>query len=170
MDRYYNSGRFRHTLQWVMQREDSPFGFFEAFAAWLEQAGLLEQKPGKYGDCEQLLLFCAQRYGKDVSLPWRMRHDIFLRENAKGVPEAIPRSLLGPTQMEIRRRWKEPGWRERCFPGEEDGPIPQNVRLEGYPFDVATGRAGPCAVLYDYRTRDIHGNARAVVLPLEDAP
>lgn len=165
-DRYYNSGRFRTTLPWILSQEISPFHFLEAFAAYLDKKGLLEQKPGKYDDYRWLLQFYEERYGtaqKDT-LSWRMRHDIFCRENAKGIPGFIPHSLLGSTRVEMERRWKDASFRQRAFPGEACETPPREIRLEGYPFDVTTGKEGAHVILYDYRKRDLHGNARIVVM------
>ena len=167
-ERYYNSGRFRASLSWFLSQEISPFGFFEAFAAYLERECLLAVKPGKYEDYRQLLQFYEYRHGsaRKQALAWRMRHDIICRENAKGIPDFIPHSLLGPARLEVERRWKEPSWRRLAFPEDSGATPPREVRLEGYPLDVSTGKQGACAILYDYRQRDLHGNARTVVLPL----
>ena len=165
-DRYYNSGRFRTCLSWILSQEISPFRFFESFASYLNDKGLLDQKPGKFDDYRWLLQFYETYCGKERKdiLAWRMRHDIFCRENAKGVPDFIPRSLLGPTRLEMERRWKDASWRMRVFPEFSGRMPPQEVHLEKYPFHIITGEEGSCTVLYDYRQRDLYGNARIVVL------
>lgn len=43
VERYYNTGRFRLTLPWLLQKWESPFRFYEALADYLNSTGALSR-------------------------------------------------------------------------------------------------------------------------------
>ncbi len=85
---YYNSGQFRHTLGWIMERVENPFDFFESLGAFYEEKGYSEISHSRIRRYEILLEFLQEK----TAISWEtasryMVYDLYLREKLKKRPD-----------------------------------------------------------------------------------
>lgn len=141
-ERLYNSGRFRASLSYLLNKTDSPFYFLEGFAAELSRLGRWENAWGKYDLYCYLYEYAQSIWPEERDLIWYIRHDLFSRENAKGIPPPFNQSLYAcyHTAIEAYRRTEK----------EHSSILSKNSHIEIYPFSPVTGEKGLCALLYQY--------------------
>ncbi len=84
---YYNSGQFTHTLRALEGEFSSPFGLFEALAAFYEGKGYFIRTPARSRRYQVLLEFAMETAREREEL-WRelLTFDFYLREKAKSRP------------------------------------------------------------------------------------
>lgn len=71
LERLYNSGRFRFTLQYLLQATDlSPFDLFDGFSSWLEQTELSVEKCSLDMYTEYVLHYYGNLSGVDQDILW----------------------------------------------------------------------------------------------------
>nr|WP_297883824.1 B12-binding domain-containing radical SAM protein [uncultured Blautia sp.] len=85
---YYNSGQFRYTLGWIMERVENPFDFFESLGAFYEEKGYSEISHSRIRRYEILLEFLQEK----TAISWEtasryMVYDLYLREKLKKRPD-----------------------------------------------------------------------------------
>ncbi|MCX7749698.1 MAG: B12-binding domain-containing radical SAM protein [Clostridia bacterium] len=163
VDRYYNSGKFIETFQYVMELfYQRPFDFFLAFSKVWEQIN--QAVAGR--DLYTLLLeFVRNRFPKEEAdfIGELLKFDYLCSDNTNNLPRGLNR-------IEI------PGFREKCFAflkeeenikrylngylGLPSKQIIKTVHFEVFHFDV-TGRASASSskekgivVLFDYKKKD----------------
>jgi radical SAM superfamily enzyme YgiQ (UPF0313 family) len=61
LERYYNSGRFKTTLEYLLQAFESPFNFFEELSLYWEQQGYSEIQHNKLAYYLKLAEFCESK-------------------------------------------------------------------------------------------------------------
>ncbi len=170
VDLYYNSGRFAASLRYLVPLAGRPFAFFENFARWRREEGLSDAPHtllDQYG--------YLRRYGLTLpgcapdALGWRMRYDLFAHEKCRKLPDWLP-GFDSPALREARRGlFADPAFRREYLPEYEAlsaAQLEKTVQLDLFPFDPDGGDR-PCALLFDYRRRDLLGRAAVSRLPEE---
>ena len=89
----HNSGRFRASLSYLLNKTASPFHFLEGFAVELSRLDRWGNTWGKYDLHCYLYEYAQILWPGEHDLIWYMRHDLFSRENAKGIPPLLNQSL-----------------------------------------------------------------------------
>ncbi|AFM02301.1 Fe-S oxidoreductase [Desulfitobacterium dehalogenans ATCC 51507] len=116
LDRYYNSGRFGHTLDWAIGRYSTPFDFYHEFAEYWHQQGWFRQSWSAKALFEKLWAFFAyQSFRSDICAPLRerLRLDYYLWERPNSVPAylLLPDENLPPNYPEIKYSFQQdPRW------------------------------------------------------------
>ena len=105
VDKYYNSGRFAFSLDYIISRHFSkPFDFYEEFSAFLKKEGFMESNRGARELYVFLYRFASGLMDKDELTDFceLLRLD-FLASDRSGAP---PDFLAGKL---------EPGFHDRCY-------------------------------------------------------
>ncbi len=87
VERYYNSGQFRHTLKELERAFAHPFRMYEELAAYYEEQGYVINSPARSRRYEILLAFAVSRDpGRESLYRELLTFDIYLREKCKSRP------------------------------------------------------------------------------------
>ncbi len=156
---YYNSGKFLHTLEYLVPLYESPFAFFEQLSQfWMEQ-GYHFQSHSRMGLCDVLWQFAQRKKETDLlKFQWALKFDLALHEKPKKLPE----------WMTVRNE----AWNcdisakliQTYLPHYANGErktVLRQTHLEVF------GEEPPKAVLFDYGRKDLLGNAAYRIIPLE---
>lgn len=136
---YYNSGRFSHTLEYLLEFIPSPFAAMRALGERMPGRAV-----GKYEYYDLLFGLCAERGGDPETCRWLVRYDLCLHERPRKLPACCPEA-----PREARRLAAQKG-------------LPPQAHLELFPFDVTSParEPGETAACIFYGERDLRGRAR----------
>ena len=168
---YYNSGRFRAALEYLVPLAETPFRFFEKLALFRREQGLHLAPHSLLGQYEILYRFGLTLPGcREEALGFRIRYDLYSHEKAKKLPDWLP-GLDSPQIRQARRDFFQNSQNIQKFLPEYQGQDPKQIEktahLDFFPFHPLTG--GPaCRCLFNYRRKDLAGQAAAVFLPMEN--
>jgi radical SAM superfamily enzyme YgiQ (UPF0313 family) len=171
VERYYNSGRFRHTLRWLLRREPSPFAFYERLGdRWIREGMHLMNR--SLDDCRDFLYHACREDGHPElkKLAWYLKYDLCLHQRPRRLPDWME-DQNAPWRAAMVGFLADPAHREAYLPeyaseAEDPKQLYKLVHLEHFPFDPLTGAGGDCFFLFNYKRRDLLGNARAFRVPL----
>lgn len=159
LEKYYNSGRFRHTLEYVVTNWESSFEFYHSFAEyWHEQAWFRREwsKKDLFSNLWQFLKLNSDRVGNEEGWKEALRFDYYLTERPGQVPEFL-QSVYGkqnyPNHNKIRAEIdairKDPLW-HHIIPESREMDRRQWARstaVEHFAFDIpARDRRFPDAI------------------------
>lgn len=161
VETYYNSGRFLHTLSYLVPLYESPFSFFEALADfWLAQ-GCQYLGVSKSGLWDVLWQFVQEKEAVDkTAFQWALKFDIACHEKPKKLPAWLTVGGNGQEYEHITAKLTE-----KYFPHYAE--TEKKIRIKQTYLDVF-GEENPKAVLFDYGRKDLLGNAEYLVLPLAE--
>lgn len=158
---YYNSGKFLHTLAYLVPLYDSPFAFFEELSVFWLQKGCQYLSLSKMGLYDVLWEFVQKKEGiEPEKFQWALKFDIALHEKPKKLPLWLTVGGGGQQYERITARLAQ-----KYFPAHADAE--KKVLIRQTYLDVF-GAESPKAVLFDYGRKDLLGNAEYIVLPLEE--
>ncbi|SEV82355.1 B12-binding domain-containing radical SAM protein [[Clostridium] fimetarium] len=84
---YYNSGQYRHTMELLETKFNTPFEMYEVLADYYEDNNLFDIKHTRITRYNILLEFIKKRVGKEINVFEQvMVFDLYLRENLKTRP------------------------------------------------------------------------------------
>lgn len=165
LERYYNSGRFRLSFEYLFPRFPGPFRLFEAFSDWWKSRGY-DQVAHKVKDLYGYLLqFGAAALGDGATLANTLKYDLLIQERLVELPE-----WAGGSAPELQRigyrLWQEAALRERYIPdwaGLSIREIQRKVVFAAFDFDPAGLAADPgreparrrCTYLFVYRPQGV---------------
>ncbi|NSW92193.1 MAG: B12-binding domain-containing radical SAM protein [Firmicutes bacterium] len=141
-ERYYNSGRFINSLNFVINRYfDSPFQFYKEFYLFNLKAGYLDRAiPGRelytvfYDFVKNIVPAHERDVGNDL-----LKFDFLSTNNSGNLPDGITR-IIEPELKEKRLGFlKDEKNRSRYFPGSEGMEakrLLRNVNFEVFDYDV----------------------------------
>jgi radical SAM superfamily enzyme YgiQ (UPF0313 family) len=117
LDRFYNSGRFRCAIRYLMNRFATPYSLFETLGAWWKQQGY-DQFAHKPKELYGYLLRFYQEQSSDASeiavLSNLLKFDLLSQERMVELPE-----WAGETDPELKRFsfefWRNPAHRRQYF-------------------------------------------------------
>ena len=90
VDRYYNSGRFVYSLEYLFTLYDTPFDAVDDFAKFWEDCGYHKVKHSKNAHYDILLQFTEEKTTANLTLMKELaRFDFFLHEKLKNLPKAL---------------------------------------------------------------------------------
>lgn len=144
---YYNSGQFQHTLKWIMEEVQEPFGFYESLGAFYEEKGYGEISHSRIRRYEILLEFLQEKTELSVeTVSGYMVYDLYLREKLK----------KRPSFALDQKKYEKAVWSFR-----KAHEIPKTAHIEVF------GEGS--AVLFDYEKRNpLTNNAAAQKICLTD--
>lgn len=163
VETYYNSGRFLHTLAYLVPFYESPFSFYEELSvAWIEEKNHYISL-SKFGLCDFLWKFALKKEEIEPErLQELMRFDFMLHERPNKLPECLK------TEEDIQ-------WREKIlsFYGSKE-------KIEKYLPHYVGGKKQAVsqthiavmneknAAIFDYGRKDLLGNAAVQLVPIKE--
>ncbi|MDO4530722.1 MAG: B12-binding domain-containing radical SAM protein [Bacillota bacterium] len=160
VETYYNSGKFRNTLAYLVPLYERPFAFYEALAQFWQEKGCQYQYLSKIGLCDVLWDFVQQNKKVDlIRFQWAMKFDIALHEKPRKLPHWLTVGGNGQEYERITAKLVQkyiPSYLEA-----EKKTLIRNTYLDVF------GEEMPKAILLDYGHRDLLGNAEYLVIPME---
>ena len=166
-DRYYNSMRFTHSMEYLVSQYPTPFSFFEHLANFFRSTGLFAVSHSQLAWYEILLqFFQAQFPGQDTKpLLWRIFHDICLHEKPKSIPEWLAPVCEESVKGQLFEFLQSQENRNQFFPEYSQldyRQIYRGVQAARFPFDILHTGAEPdieggYTVVYTYRHTTLSG-------------
>lgn len=108
LDRYYNSGRFKHTLDYVLKEEKEPMSFYGALGAYYKEQGFYDKIPGTK-DYYRILLEFTKIWmeAKDHELDLKLfnellKFDYLLHNKKQYLPEFILRNYMQNNDLKLK--------------------------------------------------------------------
>ncbi len=158
---YYNSGKFLHTLAFLVPLYESPFAFFEALSQFWLAEGCQYKSLSKMGLCDVLWDFVQKNEKVDLQkFQWALKFDIALHEKPKKLPVWLKVGGNGQEYERITAKLVQ-----KYIPGYADAE--KKVLIKQTYLDVF-GEEEPKAILLDYGHKDLLGNAEYLVIPMEE--
>lgn len=163
---YYNSGKFLHTLDYLVPLYESPFAFFEQLSQYWIAQNCHYQSQSKLGLCDILWQFAQQNTALDGrKFQWLMKFDLALHEKPRKIPVWLTASNDAQWHHAIFEFYRQAERVEQYLPhyvGVDSKVIARQTHLEVF------GDEKPVAVLFDYAHKDLLSNAAYMAIPLED--
>jgi radical SAM superfamily enzyme YgiQ (UPF0313 family) len=108
LDRYYNSGRFKHTLDYVLREEKEPMSFYGALGTYYKEQGFYDKIPGTK-DYYRILLEFTKIWmeAKDQELDLKLfnellKFDYLLHNKKQYLPEFILRNYMQNNDLKLK--------------------------------------------------------------------
>lgn len=169
---YHNSGRFIHSIGYLMQKWDSPFAFYQALAARYYQRGHGDVPLGKLGQYDFLGVFAkGEGLEIDEKMQWLCRLDMAEHEKPHNLPAWVTVDGSRPYRERVLAFYQQEGNLQRYLPeygGRDPKQILKMAHVEVLPFDYESGAPGPCALLFNYERRDLTGQVQPVRIQLPE--
>ena len=160
VETYYNSGRFLHTLAYLVPLYESPFAFFEALSQFWVSENYHYLGLSKMGLFDVLWRFVEQNPKVDKrKLQWEMKFDIALHEKPKKLPAWLTVTNEEQWHDKVFAFYGNPTLWQKCLPHyKSNKEAIRQTHLEVF------GDEKQKAVLFDYGKRDLLGNAEYKIM------
>lgn len=160
VETYYNSGRFLHTLAYLVPLYESPFAFFEALSQFWVGENYHYLGLSKMGLFDVLWQFVEQNSKVDKrKLQWEMKFDIALHEKPKKLPAWLTVTNEEQWHDKVFAFYGNPALWQKCLPHyKSNKEAIRQTHLEVF------GDEKQKAVLFDYGKRDLLGNAEYQIM------
>lgn len=160
VETYYNSGRFLHTLAYLVPLYESPFAFFEALSQFWVGENYHYLGLSKMGLFDVLWRFVEQNTKVDKrKLQWEMKFDIALHEKPKKLPAWLTVTNEEQWHDKVFAFYGNPALWQKCLPHyKSNKEAIRQTHLEVF------GDEKQKAVLFDYGKRDLLGNAEYQIM------
>ncbi len=160
VETYYNSGRFLHTLAYLVPLYESPFAFFEALSQFWVSENYHYLGLSKMGLFDVLWRFVEQNPKVDKrKLQWEMKFDIALHEKPKKLPAWLTVTNEEQWHDKVFAFYGNPTLWQKCLPHyKSNKEAIRQTHLEVF------GDEKQKAVLFDYGKRDLLGNAEYQIM------
>ena len=117
VETYYNSGRFLHTLAYLVPLYESPFAFFEALSQFWVSENYHYLGLSKMGLFDVLWRFVEQNPKVDKrKLQWEMKFDIALHEKPKKLPAWLTVTNEEQWHDKVFAFYGNPALWQKCLP------------------------------------------------------
>lgn len=160
VETYYNSGRFLHTLAYLVPLYESPFAFFEALSQFWVAENYHYLGLSKMGLFDVLWRFVEQNPKVEKrKLQWEMKFDIALHEKPKKLPAWLTVTNEEQWHDKVFAFYGNPDLWQKCLPHyKSNKEALRQTHLEVF------GDEKQKAVLFDYGKRDLLGNAEYQIM------
>ena len=153
VERYYNSGRFVYSLEYLFTLFDTPFDAVDAFAGFWENRGYHKVKHSKNAHYDILLQFTIEKTNAQVALMQELaRFDLFLHEQLKDIPKKLITVDQDLYKEGIRNFYNTPGNIQTYLPELEsytNKQVSRMAHIEVFSFDIIG-----CAKTLDFKNPD----------------
>jgi len=117
LEKYYNSGRFAHSMGYLLQNTDNPFAFFHSFATYWHDKGWFRRAWNSKALFQNLWAF-IEEHQPIIGQRWiwreRIRFDYFLMERPGVIPEYMQDKWTGKKWDKMREEIrKDSSWIEK---------------------------------------------------------
>lgn len=172
VETYYNSNRFHKTVSYLLTFFDDPFSFFEALAEFYETSEYHLVSHTNLDYYTILYRFFHSICEKnDTIFQWNAKFDLYSHEKAKRMPEWLTVSLIPEYKTKIYQFYEQPQQIQALLPEYQEyepKQIGRMAHIEVFPFHPITGALQKTAVLFNYKSCDLLGNAAYTIINLED--
>ena len=160
VETYYNSGRFLHTLAYLVPLYESPFAFFEALSQFWIRENYHYLGVSRMGLFDVLWRFVEQNPKVEKrKLQWEMKFDIALHEKPKKLPAWLTVTNEEQWHDKVFAFYGNPDLWQKCLPHyKSNKEAIRQTHLEVF------GDEEKKAVLFDYGKRDLLGNAEHKIM------
>lgn len=160
VETYYNSGRFLHTLAYLVPLYESPFAFFEALSQFWIGENYHYLGVSRMGLFDVLWRFVEQNPKVEKrKLQWEMKFDIALHEKPKKLPAWMTVTNEEQWHDKVFAFYGNPDLWQKCLPHyKSNKEAIRQTHLE------VLGDEEKKAVLFDYGKRDLLGNAEYQIM------
>lgn len=160
VETYYNSGRFLHTLAYLVPLYESPFAFFEALSQFWIGENYHYLGVSRMGLFDVLWRFVEQNPKVEKrKLQWEMKFDIALHEKPKKLPAWMTVTNEEQWHDKVFAFYGNPDLWQKCLPHyKSNKEAIRQTHLE------VLGDEEKKAVLFDYGKRDLLGNAEHKIM------
>lgn len=160
VETYYNSGRFLHTLAYLVPLYESPFAFFEGLSQFWVGENYHYLGLSKMGLFDVLWRFVEQNPKVDKrKLQWEMKFDIVLHEKPKKLPAWLTVTNEEQWHDKVFAFYGNPTLWQKCLPHYKS-----NKEAIRQTYLEVFGDEKQKAVLFDYGKRDLLGNAEYKIM------
>lgn len=167
LERYYNSGRFVYSLEYLFTLFNTPFDAVDALAEFWEGCGYHKVKHSKNAHYDILLEFAIEKTNANVALMRELaRFDLFLHEQLKDIPKNLITIDQDAYKEDVRAFYNTPGNIQTYLPELQsytNKQVSRMAHIEVFSFDIL-GMAKTLefenvekietAVLFNYHARD----------------
>lgn len=108
LDRYYNSGRFRHTLDYILKDEPEPMNFYGGLGHYYKEQGFYEKSPGAK-DYYRILLEFTRIWMEEKHQAFDfmlfnelLKFDYLLHNKKQYLPEFLDRNYLPNNDLKLK--------------------------------------------------------------------
>ncbi len=170
VERYYNSQRFRLTLDYLFTAYSSPFSFFERLSLFWEAKGYHLMEHNKLAYSTKLIEFCKEEQRVPIeAVQDCLKWDYLLKENISEIPKEWQSVEQAPYKEYINALLKDDTWVKARLPHLLSA-IPRqrfrHTRIEYFKYDVAYAasqgthpilkkQASPIGFLFDYSQKHV---------------
>ncbi len=160
VETYYNSGRFLHTLAYLVPLYESPFAFFEALSQFWVAENYHYLGVSKMGLFDVLWRFVERNPKVEKrKLQWEMKFDIALHEKPKKLPAWMTVTNEEQWHDKVFAFYGNPDLWQKCLPHyKSNKEALRQTHLEVFGDEMQK------AVLFDYGKRDLLGNAEYQIM------
>ena len=146
---YYNSGQFRHTMEYLRRKFRSSFSMYEALAGYYEESGLLGAQHSRLARYEILSRFAGlyldNEAEKKECVEW-LTLDLYLRDNVKNRPAFLGEEQTAKEEAAVFYKKEAQEYRYlKGYEGFDSRQMRKMTHLE---------RLRGQLILFDYRKRD----------------
>ena len=168
VETYYNSGLFARTILYVLEQEPSDFAFFRDMGRYYVEQGWHLRSPGPEEKWTILRdFFLSRREGNREKLPLfedLCLYDICRHGKPKKLPDWLSTEKNHSYKQQINAFFDQPDTIPTLLPEYKDEPewkkVQKLAHLQVFSFDPHSGERKDTAILFNYRNRDLLGNAR----------
>ena len=167
VETFYNSNRFKLTVDFLAKGERSPFEFYSKLAEFYYSKGL-HHRPHSKTDYYNILHDFYQTKNpsptESESLKWLMKFDIYSHEKAKKLPDFYENQN---DYHEVKKFLKQNEDIVKYLSQYINLPINslmKRVHVEFFPFNPITGEDGSVTIVWNYNKTDILGNTEYIIL------
>ena len=166
VETYYNSGKFLHTLAYLVPLYESPFAFFEQLSQYWIAQKCHYQYQSKVGLCNILWAFVQQNEKVDPTrFQWLLKFDLALHEKPKKLPEWLEVSNERQYHQQLTSFYRVKEMVDQYLPHYRD--IDSKITARQTHLEVF-GNKTHVAVLFDYDHKDLLQNASCIVIAIEE--
>jgi len=140
VDRFYNSGRFVYSLEYLFTLYDTPFDAVDDLALFWEDCGYHKVKHSNNAYYDILLEFAMKKTNANITLMKEIaRFDFFLHEKLKNIPENLVTIDQDEYKDNLREFYKTEGNIEKFLPelvSYTSAQVSRMAHIEVFSLDV----------------------------------
>lgn len=160
---YYNSSRFKKSIEYAVSLAGTPFDFYESFMEFYFKKKEYLRPHSKIEQYDILYNFVSGYQSCDLEkFRWLIKFDLYSHEKAKKIPDYIDEDfneLYRDRILEFYTKELECGTLLEEYKGLNPKQVYKMAHIEVFPFNPIDKNDKKTALLFNYRKTDISGNA-----------
>ena len=161
LEKYYNSGKFPYTMEYLLKDEPSVFAFYQALGDWWVEKGLHLLNHSTGGLADNLYRFCAEtKRAEGEKLAYALKFDLCLHEKPKKIPACLADLPKDGAYVDFYRQSENLAKYLPLLDSSDGKGAAKLSQIAQFPYQGEMRR-----VLFDYSRRTYLGYAYFVLLP-----